>query len=147
MVMIKANFINIHERLQGITERVEKAVVAILQRRGEEFVSDCRNQQTWQDQTGNLRSSIGYFIYKGSLLMFGDVQGSSEGQNAAESVARQISKKDGVFYLIGVAGMNYAADVESRGYNVISNQSIATIDLLNGDLQQLKDKFSKKYGL
>ena len=149
MAVIKPLFdaSKIRDNLQRVQSRIESAIILALQIRGEEFVSDCRNQQTWQDQTGNLRSSIGYFIYKGSLLMFGDVQGSLEGQNAAESVARQISKKDGVFYLIGVAGMNYAADVESRGYNVISNQSIAAIDLLNGDLQQLKEKFSKKYGL
>jgi len=124
-------------------QRIEAAILAILQRRGEQFIVACRNELTYEDQTGNLRSSIGYFIYKGNTCImkgFGDVE--IEGQDAGTSVAEELTKEEGVYYLIGVAGMNYASAVESLGYNVISNQKLMIIPLIEGDFDNLRRKLA-----
>lgn len=133
--MIK--LVGISESMNQIRQQVdaiEQAIVAILQRRGEQFVTECRAENTYKDQTGNLRASIGYFIYKGNIVLFED------GNTNAKSVTDEVTKEEGHYYLIGVAGMNYAAAVEAKGYNVISNQCIQIIPLIDGDLISLKNK-------
>lgn len=141
--MIKALFTTAQVRLElgKITKKVETAIIAYYRRRGEQFVKECRDQNTWQDDTGNLRSSIGYFIYKGDELIkqrFGSAE--MEGQDEALKTVESIDKKDDVFYLFGVAGMNYAAAVESKGYNVITEQTIKIIPLIEGDMKDLEKK-------
>lgn len=127
----------IRAKMAAKLEAVERSIVAILQRRGEQFVTDCRNERTYQDQTGNLRASIGYFIHKGNNLLI------SNGNSDAEKAVSGIGKDEGIYYLIGVAGMNYAAAVEAKGYNVISNQAIVIVNLLRGDLNSLQSKLNQ----
>ena len=43
-------------------DRAEERIYKLLQRAGEEFVKIARKKKSYQDQTGNLRSSIGYVI-------------------------------------------------------------------------------------
>ena len=142
--MIKSVFKSyaIYKIVQQKIKEIEKAIIAILERRGEEFVAECRSQNTWSDDTGNLRSSIAYFIYKGSTLISSNNAGSSQGVQAALNAANTVKRKDGTYYLIGVAGMNYAAAVESKGYNVISTQALQIIPLIEGDFKKLKNKLS-----
>lgn len=140
--MIKAMFtINeIKAEMQKSVKAIEAAILAMLRVRGEQFVSEARQESTYTDRTGNLRSSLGYFIYYGKTAIEKNVAGSSEGQAEANKVVSEVSKRDGVYYLIGVAGMNYASHVEARGYNVISNQSIKIVPLIEGDINKLKSK-------
>lgn len=133
------------EELKSYTEqyieKVKQQIIAILMRRGEQFVTECREQDTFEDQTGNLRSSIGYFIFEGNELVEKSFGGSEiEGQDAADTLVADIPKKEGVFYLIGVAGMNYAAAVESKGYNVISNQTLLILPLIEKDMHRIISK-------
>jgi hypothetical protein len=133
--MIKLSGVSgVIDQLNKSKEVLEGLILSMMTRRGEQFLSDCRNERTYQDQTGNLRASLGYFVFKGNTLLVGD------GDETARSVLNEIPKDAGVYYLIGVAGMNYAAAVEAKGYNVISNQTIQIIDLLKGDLESLKNK-------
>jgi hypothetical protein len=74
------------------------------------------------DQTGNLRSSIGYFIAKDGVIIKG--QGTSESRSFASSIIRQYNSG---FSLIVVAGMEYAVYVEAKGYNVISSSELFAI--------------------
>jgi len=99
---------------------------------GEEFVTNAREQEqshemgTYLDQTTNLRNSIGYFVYHDKEL----VKENQRGNAVANIQAIQDLVVPKGFQLIGIAGMNYASHVESKGYNVISNQAdICIIDL------------------
>ena len=99
---------------------------------GEEFVINARGQMqdhamgTYKDVTTNLRNSIGYFVYHDGKLMKENMIGNID-ENRKEIA--DLVKKQG-FQLIGIAGMNYASYVESKGYNVISYQSdICIVDL------------------
>jgi hypothetical protein len=119
---------------------VEERIIMTLAMVGEKFVNDARNIRTYQDQTGNLRSSIGYIIAKDGHIVTEDVEGKAQGKAQAKKIAREIlqENKQG-FVLIGVCGMNYAAAVESKGYDVITGSVPAAKQLL-------KQKI-KEYGL
>ena len=107
---------------------------------GEEFVKNAREQMQdhamgqYHDVTKNLRGSIHYFIfYNGELVH----------RSAPTRVAIQLSDvqeyvKPTGFQLIGIAGMNYASYVESKGYNVISYQADICLVDLAGYLENLK---------
>jgi hypothetical protein len=119
---------------------IEERIIMTLAMVGEKFVNDARNIRTYQDQTGNLRSSIGYIIAKDGHVVIENVEGKAQGKAQAKRIAREILQKNKQgFVLIGIAGMGYAAAVESKGYDVITGSIPAAKQLL-------KQKI-KEYGL
>jgi hypothetical protein len=109
---------------------------------GEEFVKDAREQiqdhaaGTYLDQTTNLRNSIGYFVYHNGVMVKENLIGNAI---ANKEIAQEFINPKG-FQLIGIAGMNYASHVESKGYNVISNQADLCVVNLTGYLKELNIK-------
>lgn len=92
-------------------------MVQMLAMVGEEFVNQARTIGTYTDRTGNLRVSIGYVV-----LMNGDVRSKGGGETKGNEFidwAKQEFKEGLV--LVGFAGMEYAAAVEPKGYDVITN--------------------------
>ena len=92
---------------------------------GEQFINKARVNGNYTDRTGNLRASIGYIILNDGRILNevfeGDKQeGATQGQKIANEIAQQYTRG---FILIGVAGMNYAASVEVKGYDVISGSA------------------------
>ena len=94
-------------------------------------ISDCAGKTTgcviqrwwcgesWFNQTGNLRSSVGYVVVAHGRIVkssdFGTVLHGSEGSRAGKALAEERAKKYSNGYaLIVVAGMNYAELVEAR---------------------------------
>jgi hypothetical protein len=81
-------------------------------------VRDRSTGESWIDQTGNLRSSIGYAIYsygqKQIESAFDSVLGGSEGsQKGRQMVAELASKYSSTYALVVVAAMEYAEHVEA----------------------------------
>lgn len=109
----------------------EDKLVLACKYAGEKFVKDARSfskaQGGFGDVTGNLRSSIGYFIVKNGQvvesLVYSGNSGTDrkKGVSAGKQLIESWPKKPGI-QLVGFAGMNYASFVESRGLNVISVQ-------------------------
>lgn len=105
---------------------------------GETFIVNARGQMQnhamgqYKDQTTNLRNSIGYFVFHNGELVH-------EKNNIVTNLAniQDIIKPSG-FQLIGIAGMNYASYVESKGYNVISCQADICLVDLAGYLENLE---------
>ncbi|MBQ2186999.1 MAG: hypothetical protein II401_00370, partial [Bacteroidales bacterium] len=54
------------KRFDDMLKATEKMQIVRLQMLGEECIIRARGEHAnnWQDQTGNLRSSIGYMIFK-----------------------------------------------------------------------------------
>jgi len=106
---------------------------------GEQFVNNARNLRTYEDQTGDLRSSLGYIIAKDGQAVQENMQGNPNGQAHAKQVAEEVLKesKKG-FVLIVVAGMEYAAAVESKGYDVITGSIPAAKALLQAKMTEYK---------
>lgn len=134
---------------------IERGVLAILQRVGEEFVRDARMgidinsgafpRGDYTDQTAHLRSSIGYFILRDGEVVAENLSGTSKGVSAARAVLTKVGKvgKEG-YSIVGVAGMEYASHLESMGYNVISSQNLNLIVDLSDRLQKFARKAGKK---
>lgn len=130
----------IQKRVQGL----ENAVLMALHRAGTEFVAAARSVDTYKDQTANLRSSIGYIILKNGQQVEGHFPGDkAEGVSAGRKIADEVGQKYSKGYvLIGVAGMDYAAAVESKGYDVITGSTPQAEALL----KKAMDRLSKKAG-
>jgi hypothetical protein len=120
-------------------EEAENRLIEAMKFVGEGFVKEARamtkEQGGFGDVTGNLRSSIGYVITKNGKIIEEVVYRSDKGTdrntgvNVTKQFFRDVSSDEGLM-LYGVAGMDYAAEVESRGYNVISVQSdMALVEL------------------
>jgi len=129
-------------------QKIEAAILSRLLRIGENFIKNARSLGNYKDQTGNLRSSIGYVIMKDgeqiSISFPGKSSvGSSQGKTIAEKLKRKYSKTKGMV-LICIAGMEYAAAVESRGKDVITGSTIIAKEELKKAIKSIQDKVNKK---
>lgn len=145
-IKLVTNRQDIKRDIKSFQEKVENDLITILQYVGEKFVKEARNM-TWEqggfeDDTGNLRSSIGYFILKDGIIINDNTEGTSQGISAAQHIFSQVEKNNG-YQLIGVAGMKYASEVESRGYNVITVQADTALVNLDKLLKRYASKLSR----
>ena len=81
-------------------------------------IRDRSGDESWYDQTGNLRSSIGYAIYsygrKKIESTFDSVLGSSEGSEKGRKMVEDLaSEYSDTYALVVVAAMEYADYVEA----------------------------------
>jgi hypothetical protein len=82
---------------------------------------------TYIDQTRKLRESIGAYIFRNGIMVWSNEDGNV-GQNRQVIMEYHIVPQG--FTVFGIAGMDYASIVESKGYNVISTQGdVFLIDL------------------
>lgn len=144
--MIKALFTqkDIEKRLKAKIAGMLKAVESRLIRIGLQFVIDARTKADFTDRTGNLRSSIGFILLLNGVPIVEDfepsingtdkVTGELSGQELALSVAAEFQSG---YALIVVAGMEYAAAVESKGLDVLTGSSIKAV-------ASLKKHFKRK---
>lgn len=102
-------------------KRVEAAVLFQLKYLGENLVKYAKDSHNYTDRTGNLTNSMGYAVVrKGDTVSIGGSDQPGEGAEAAVKAAvKMAAKLPNTFSLVIVAGMNYAAYVEAKGYNVI----------------------------
>ena len=120
---VKAKFTrkDISQSADNAVSEIHTLMIQNLSYVGEYATSLARNHGNYKDQTGNLRSSIGYVIGRNGKKVsdggFGNVtEGVSEGRRFAESL---ITKTRG-YTLIVVAGMHYGKYVEKRNYEVLT---------------------------
>jgi hypothetical protein len=114
---------------------------------GETFVRNARLNGNYGDVTGNLRSSIGYIILKNGVKIKENFEKSEKGSdkqtgvNKAKSLINEL-KADFLegYTLIVVAGMDYAATVESRGKDVLTASSIIAKNDLKKAIKSIKQK-------
>lgn len=148
---IKPNFNrqDLNKVLQQRLERINAAILMRLQELGEKCVNHARSIPSdigFMDQTGNLRSSIGYVIYQNGSPVdsnFEQVSGSkgdgSEGKSKGEGLAKEIAGKyPNGFVLVVVAGMNYALYVESKNRDVLTSAEHLAEQELPRMLEKLK---------
>ena len=120
---------DIERMLQEKVAKYEEKIVRILRFVGEKCINEAREYGSYQDRTGNLRSSIGYIVLKdGKPIEKGGFQltksgnnGQKEGETFINKIISQYTKR---FVLIVVAGMKYASYVEARNYNVLTSAEL-----------------------
>lgn len=126
---IEANFTgNIDGTFKAFLLEIERQIIESLCRIGEEAVSMAKTippERGFTDQTGNLRSSMGYVVLKDGKplnINFEAVKGGNIGAQEGERLAVQVggSYTEG-YTLVVVAGMKYAVYVESKGRDVLTS--------------------------
>lgn len=128
---IKANFTkdDVRKRFDAFLDMVEQKQIARLQRLGEMCLIEARSNKGYMMQTGALLSSTGYEVFVDGVAIHSqfdaasgaESEAASRGVQTGKSIAEKIGKETKGVALVVVAGMNYAAYVEARGYNVLSS--------------------------
>jgi len=119
--------------IQATREMIEESmddIIYKLAQAGEECVNEARNAGSYSDQTGNLRSSVGYAIFVDGqpyqIGHFDQVQGpkgnNGEGVQSGQEFALSLADEfpSGIV-LVVVAGMKYASYVADKGKDVIQS--------------------------
>lgn len=132
----------IRTELEKRAGRIRLAIISRLQFVGETALTYARDNGAYKDRTGNLRSSIGYVILENGTQIKSSFPGAqSEGKRKAKDVIDQNkSNFSRGFVLIVVAGMEYAASVESLGYDVLTASSQIAADELKRAMKELTKK-------
>lgn len=118
------------EKIAKEINRAEDEILKKLSFIGENAVNDARGNGDYMDNTGNLRSSIGYTILKNGETVrtssFDRVkQEASKAKRESTKLLDELRTKFNTgFVLIVVAGMDYAVTVEARGRNVLSSSKL-----------------------
>lgn len=136
----------VNEAIQQKVLKAKQAMHRALMRVGEECVNYARIHGGYRDQTGNLRSSIGYAVLDNGKILsekgFTQVMEGAEGvKSGKEFLNELISKNSSGIVLIVVAGMEYAAAVEARSYDVISGSELQAEILVPRIMKQLGFNF------
>lgn len=127
-------------------ERVTSALIYNLCAVGEQVLNQARSTNSYKDQTGNLRSSIGYVVaVDGEVIQsssFEVVKDGADGSRDGKSYALDLVKQfpEGIV-LIVVAGMNYASYVSAKGYDVLDSSEVLADRLVPEILKQLGFNF------
>ena len=128
---IKPNFTkdDVRKRFDAFLNEIEKKQIARLQRLGEMCLVEARTNKGYMMQTGALLSSTGYEVFVDGVAIHSQFDAARRSERKAaetgiksgESIAETIGKGTKGIALVVVAGMNYAAYVEAKGYNVLSS--------------------------
>ncbi len=112
---------------------------------GEQCVVEAITNGSYQDRTGNLRSSVGYVVVNNGLTYrqggFQSVGGTEQGFSGIQTgnllVQDLVRKYRRGIVLIVVAGTNYATYVAARGYNVLDSAELNVRHIIRQMMSQL----------
>lgn len=118
----------IDKYLKSSVEELINETIYKLSYIGENVVNTARLSGEYLDQTGNLRSSIGYIIsIDGEIIRQGEFNVVKDGENgtkSGEALAQALAKTSKGITLIVVAGMHYAIYVSAKGLDVLDSAEI-----------------------
>lgn len=120
--------------IKAESKRVDELTIQALAGLGDECVTEVRSrsqEESWFNQTGNLRSSVGYVVVAHGKIVkragFETIMNGSEGSLTGKRLAEELAKNYPEGYaLIVVAGMHYAESVEAKE----SKSVLASAELL-----------------
>lgn len=106
------------------------------------------HQPNYIDDTGYLRSSIGYAIYNNGICITQNYEpgtngeGAAGGMEAAKRTANQVAAEytTGIVAVV-VCGADYAAAVESRGYDVLTGSTKEMQKIFKRHMESVKAKY------
>ncbi len=134
---------DIRRRLEAFNAEIQRQQISLMQEVGEICVTRARSvpkEQGFEDQTGNLRSSIGYTIFVDGIAVhaqYEQVLAGSEGAKIGQALAEKIGSSTKGVCLVVTAGMNYAVYVEAKGRDVITGAEHLAANILPSMLQDL----------
>ena len=133
----------IGDKINASVEARLQVIVNTLCYVGEQCIIEARDGGTYTDQTGNLRSSIGYaVIWDGKVVQRDFIDKIKQGDKGVSDGNEYLSKcikgrrRKGIV-LIVTAGMNYAEYVEAKGFNVLTSAELKAGPLVKSLLTRL----------
>lgn len=144
---------DINELFTQVAKIIDREVTLELQYLGEECNNKIRNrssEDSWIDQTGNLRSSIGYSVLrqgeKKAQGGFTSILGAEIGGKLGRSYIKHIAELYADDYaLIVVAGMDYAQYVEAmKNKDVLATTRMWAEAEIDERLWQAQKRIEKK---
>lgn len=147
---VKFNLNGVDKDIARHQKRLERIVQDVFTAEGEKLTAHIRNrskQESWIDQTGNLRSSVGYVVTKNGAKVgsstFQQVKDGAEGAKigAAEAERRALEQK--ADYAVSVvAGMEYAEFVEAHeNKDVLASARL----IAQEDIQTMEEDISIRF--
>ena len=133
----------LHERLKKKVSNMKDFLIFRMEQMGEECVKIAREAGSYQDRTGNLRSSIGYMVMcDGKPVKFGEskVFEGTKGKGDKGAVeGKALLKRLQTKYPYGIvlvvcAGMNYAVYVEALYHKDVLTSSELKLESMARDL-------------
>lgn len=143
---LKRYFIKAHNI---IAQEIKRALLRL----GEESITKIRDRgadESWNDQTGNLRSSIGYAIYNYGKVeiesAFAVVKQGTEGAQVGRELIRELASLYADTYaLVILAGMDYASDVEAiESKDVLASTELWAKKVVSTYMEKAKERAEKK---
>lgn len=121
----------------------QKVLIRTMLYCAEEITNAARTTNSYQDQTGNLRSSVGCIvIVDGRIIQeygFEQVkegtQGVTDGKEFAHSLVSRFPKG---IAIIAVAGKEYASYVADKGYDVLDSAEELAKVVVEKSLRELR---------
>lgn len=145
---ITANFTreDVKARIDKALARIENQMIDQLIYLGELCVTHARGLPEdvgFRDQTGHLRGSIGYVVFKNGIAIhdgFKVTGDGSEGVAEGRALARKVGAElNSGYALVVTAGMSYAVHVESMGKDVLTSAEL----LAKSELPVMLDELRK----
>jgi len=145
---------DIEKIIEDFINRLVRVIKANLDQIALEMVSDARlktkSQGGFDDDTGNLRSSIGYVLMLDGEVITEDFELSDKGTDkqtgieTGKKVAGEIASEESEGWaIVLVAGMDYAYFVEAKGYDVITGATSSATAKLNKAMQNIINAFKE----
>lgn len=140
----------VRSRFDKFIEAIERAQIRRMQYLGEMCVKHAREVPAsvgFTDQTGNLRSSIGYMVFKNGVAIHESYQQVKEG-NTGILQGQALAKKVGAKYTEGIAlvvtaGMHYAVYLEAKGRDVLTSAELLAKQELPKMVADLKKNINR----
>lgn len=138
---------DVKARFDRLINAIEIRQIKRMQYLGEQCVVMARNNGDYTDQTSNLRSSVGYMVFKNGIAVHEGYELTGEGLEGLMA-GKQLAKKVGAKYRNGIclvvtAGMYYALMVESRGRDVLTSTELFAKQEMPKMLAELKANINK----
>lgn len=144
----------IDRKVEELAARQRAAIVERLKAIGEQCVNEARNlpslsrdnpaalkphQPNYIDDTGNLRSSIGYLLLADGRAEKEYFPGRGEGADRGKELAAKVAAAHpSGFVLVVVAGMEYAKYVSDKGYDVLDTARLTAERLLRNLMAKMR---------
>lgn len=156
MAIMWTNEREVRTRFKELELLYNQRAVDYLSRLGEQVVKYAKENGNYTDRTANLRNSIGYIVVQsGKVIVESFTGGSSSkepggdeamaketGRTYAEQLVSEYSKNK--TYLVWVAGMEYAAYVEAKDYDVIQGSGDWVESRAQSEMEKFKHWLMKR---
>jgi hypothetical protein len=145
MIKLK-NQKQVEKYLRFFSQRIENMLLYQLEYLVAELQNHAKLSAGYEDQTSNLKSSIGGVVLKdGNPISYKGFDGSPTGTSTGMDFINSLISEQGRGYvIILVAGMEYATYVENKhGLNVLKQSELKMLRELPKIMDSLKQKISR----